>query len=68
MTSGKRGKVPQVRLVDPNVEPTDEELELLMESVMAGVKERAEKAEAAFQKQMEPVFGRGYRANITHER
>jgi len=54
-------QVPQVRLVDPNVEPTDEELELLMEAAMEGVRERAAKAEAAWQERMKAVFGSTYR-------
>jgi len=59
-------KVPKVRLVDPNVEPTDEEPAMIAESMMEGVKQRAEKAEAAFQARMRTVFGSQYRAS-SHE-
>lgn len=33
-------KVPRVNLLDPNIEPTDTELELLMQAVLQGVQER----------------------------
>jgi hypothetical protein len=36
--------VPKVDLLDPSVEPTDEEMDALLESVAFGVKRRAEKA------------------------
>ena len=39
--------VPQVDLLDETVEPTDEELDLLMRDFLRTVKERAAKAEAA---------------------
>lgn len=39
--------VPQVDLLDENVEPTDEELDLLMQDFLRTVNERAAKAEAA---------------------
>ena len=39
--------VPQVDLLDETIEPTDEELELLMRDFLHTVNERAAKAEAA---------------------
>ena len=48
--------VPQVRLADPNVEPTDEELEALMREVQKRVIERARKARIKLEKDLDDAL------------
>ncbi|MCY3726131.1 MAG: hypothetical protein OXH90_10915 [Paracoccaceae bacterium] len=54
-------KVPRVILDDPNVEPTDEELELLMRAVQESVIERAEKAREQQKKKMADAIAEGFK-------
>ncbi len=52
-------KVPRVILDDPNVEPTDEELELLMRAVQESVIERSKKAKEQQKKKMADAIAEG---------
>ena len=45
-------KVPKVRLADPNVEPTDEELEALMQAVGERVRKENQRAHEQFLERM----------------
>ena len=54
-------KVPRVILDDPNVEPTDEELELLMQAVLESVRERARKAREQEKKKTADVIAEGFK-------
>lgn len=54
-------KVPRVILDDPNVEPTDEELELLMRAVLEGVRERAKKAREQEKKKIADAIAEGFK-------
>ena len=49
-------KIPLVRLDDPRVEPTDEELEALMREVHKRVIKRASKAREKFKKDLDDAF------------
>ena len=49
-------KIPQVRLDDPNVEPTDEELETLMREVQKRVRNRAHKAQEKLKNDLNNAF------------
>ena len=54
-------KVPRVILDDPNVEPTDEELELLMRAVLESVRERARKAREQHKKKLADAIAEGFK-------
>lgn len=54
-------KVPRVILDDPNVEPTDEEFELLMHAVLEGVRERAKKAREQEKKKIADAIAEGFK-------
>ena len=53
------GKVPRVDLTDPSVEPTDEELCALMESVRDSVVERRREAKAMFRRRLDRAIRGG---------
>lgn len=54
-------KVPRVILDDPNVEPTDEELELLMRAVQESVIERASKAKEQHKEKLADAIAEGFK-------
>lgn len=54
-------KVPRVILDDPNVEPTDEELELLMRAVQESVIERARKAKEQHKEKLADAIAEGFK-------
>ncbi|MCY4100201.1 MAG: hypothetical protein OXF46_04700 [Rhodobacteraceae bacterium] len=54
-------KVPRVILDDPNVEPTDEEFELLMRAVLEDVRERAKKAREQEKKKIADAIAEGFK-------
>ncbi len=54
-------KVPRVILDDPNVEPTDEELEALMRAFQKRVIERARKAKEKQRKELFEAMEEGFR-------